>query len=101
MRALSAFGTKALVRKAVRHTLIQRLSFMCLSTPKPSHGRRGNPSDSDLRAFARCLSVASDLGANCCNQRVNDVLVLDARSGASFENMFLAFPAREIVATNG
>ena len=82
-------------------------------TPKSSHNRRGNPSGSDLHAFARCslprdcvdavtavqafsVKKPSDLRTKCCNELLNGVLVLGTKSGVSFGDMNVATPAHNI-----
>ena len=66
-------------------------------TPTPSHGRHGNPSDSDLRAFARRLYMTSDLGATCCNQRLNDVLVLGSEAMPILRTCFWHSPCAKLL----
>ena len=52
MRAPSALERKLLCARPSNTTAV---FHVVERTPKPSHGRHGNPSDSDLRAFASCL----------------------------------------------
>ena len=56
---------------------------MCGRTPKPSHDRRGNPSDSDLHAFARC-----SLPRNCVDA-VTSAQPFSAKNVTRVENNLL------------